>query len=144
GQPRPAVDGKDLAYLNVVAPGSAVTAIGSGGKTSVPAVAKALPPVAAALVAVAFALLLLRSFAARPAGSKALWVAGFLLFAAAAATEALAQRLGWTPALFRAYYLTGGVLTVEYLGAGSAWLLLPRRGRDVLVGALAVATVCAL
>jgi hypothetical protein len=35
------------------------------------------------------------------------------------------------------------VLTVAYLGAGSAWLLLPRRGRDVLAGALAVATVAA-
>ena len=37
----------------------------------------------------------------------------------------------------------GGVLTVAYLGAGSAWLLLPKRGRDVLVGGLAVATVAA-
>src|SRR5439155_27056102 len=33
---------------------------------------------------------------------------------------------------------------VGYLGAGSAWLLLPRRGRDVLLGALAVATLVAI
>ena len=31
----------------------------------------------------------------------------------------------------------------RYLGAGSAWLLLPRRARDVLLGALGVATVAA-
>jgi hypothetical protein len=36
------------------------------------------------------------------------------------------------------------VLTVAYLGSGSAWLLLPRRGRDALLGALAVATSAAV
>src|SRR5205085_674157 len=42
-----------------------------------------------------------------------------------------------------AYYLAGGVLTVAYLGAGSAWLLLPRRARDLMLGGLATATVAA-
>ena len=59
-------------------------------------------------------------------------------FAVATACEAVAQRTGWSPALFRSYYLAGGVLTVVYLGAGSAWLLLRPRARDVLLGALAV------
>lgn len=134
--------GKDFAYLTVVEPGAPVTAIGTGSRRPVPAVAKALPPVAAALVALAFALLLLRS--GRASGSRTLWGAGFLFFAAAAACEAAAQRLGWSAGLFRAYYTTGGVLTVAYLGAGSAWLLLPKRLRPLLVGGLAVATVAAL
>jgi hypothetical protein len=73
-----------------------------------------------------------------------LWALGFTLFAIAAACEALAQRTGWSTALFRTYYLAGGVLTVAYLGAGSAWLLLPKRARDVLVGGLAVATAAAV
>jgi hypothetical protein len=80
----------------------------------------------------------------RVAGQKALWAVGFALFAVAAASEAAAQRIGWNSALFRTYYITGGVLTVAYLGAGSAWMLLPRRGRDILVGGLAVATVAAI
>jgi hypothetical protein len=136
--------GQDFAYLTVVPPGTAVTAISPGGRTSVPAVASAFPPVAAALVALLFSLLLARSFLHRPGGSKALWALGFGLFATAAATEAVAQRTGWSPGLFRTYYLAGGVLTVAYLGAGSAWLQLPRRGRDVLLGALGVATVGAI
>jgi hypothetical protein len=103
-----------------------------------------VPPIAAALLAAAFALLLLRSLLRRTAGQKALWAVGFALFAVAAASEAAAQRSGWNPSLFRTYYIAGGVLTVAYLGAGSAWLLLPRRGRDVLVGALAVASVAAV
>jgi hypothetical protein len=80
----------------------------------------------------------------RTAGQKALWSIGFALFAVAAVSEAVAQRAGWNPTLFRLYYIAGGVLTVAFLGAGSAWMLLPRRGRDLLVGGLAVATVAAI
>jgi hypothetical protein len=136
--------GRDFAYLRVVPSGAPTTPISSSPNGETPQIAHALLPVAAALVAVLFCALLLRSFRRRPAGQKALWAAGFALFAAAAASEALAQRAGWSPALFRSYYLAGGVLTVAYLGAGSAWLLLPPRARDVLVGALSVATVAAV
>jgi hypothetical protein len=135
--------GRDFAYFTVVEPGAPVTAISSGGNRSVPQIASSLLPVGAALLAVAFALLLIRSFLQRPAGQKALWAAGFALFALAAGSEALAQRGGWSPGLFRAYYLAGGVLTVVYLGSGSAWMLLPRRLRDALLGALLVATSAA-
>ena len=136
--------GKDFAYVTVVASGAPVTPIATATPRTAPVVARALPPVAAVLVALLFVLLLGRSFVARPGGSKALWAVGFALFALAATCEALAQRLGWTPGLFRTYYAAGGVLTVAYLGAGSAWLLLPRRGRDALLGALAVASVAAV
>jgi hypothetical protein len=136
--------GRDFSFLTVVPPGAPVTAIGDGGMRKVPTVARSFPPVAAALVALLFVVLLTRSFLRRPGGSKALWAVGFALFAVATIAEALAQRIGWSPALFRSYYLSGGVLTVAYLGAGSAWLLLPRRGRDALLGALAVATAAAV
>jgi hypothetical protein len=136
--------GRDFAYLRVVAPGEPVTPVSRRAHTFAPAVAHALPPVAAALLAIAFALLLARSLLRRVAGQKALWAIGFALFAVAAVSEALAQRSGWSPGLFRTYYVAGGVLTVAYLGAGSAWLLLPRRGRDVLAGALVVASVAAV
>jgi hypothetical protein len=136
--------GRDFAYLRVVASGEPVTAVSHRQRTDVPAVADAVPPIAAALLAAAFALLLLRSLLRRAAGQKALWAVGFALFAVAAASEAVAQRAGWNPTLFRLYYVAGGVLTVAYLGAGSAWMLLPRRGRDALVGGLAVATAAAI
>ncbi len=135
--------GRDYAYLEIVPPSAPTTPIASGGGRT-PTIAHALPPVAATLLALAFTLLLLRSFRARPAGQKAFWAAGFLLFAIATATEALAQHGGWTPAFFRTYYLCGGILAVAYLGAGSAWLLLPPRGRDVLLGTLVTATLAAV
>jgi hypothetical protein len=135
--------GRDFAYVTAVPAGAAVTAVSSGARTRVPQVADSLLPVAAAFVAALFVVLLLRSFRRSSSGQKLLWAAGFALFALATASEALAQRTGWSPALFRVYYLAGGVLTVAYLGAGSAWLLLPRRWRDALLGGLIVATVAA-
>src|SRR5207247_1651655 len=97
--------GRDFAYVTVVRPHAPVTAISTGSQRSVPAVVDSLMPVAAALVALLFTLLLLRSFRSRPAGQKALWAAGFAFFAAATACEAVAQRTGWSPELFRSYYL---------------------------------------
>jgi hypothetical protein len=136
--------GRDYTYLRIVPPSAAVTAISSRPHAEAPAVLDALLPLCAAMVALAFAALLLRSLLRRRSGEKVLWGLGFTLFAVAAACEALAQRLGWSPALFKTYYLAGGVLTVAYLGAGSAWLLLPKRARDALVGGLTVATLAAV
>jgi hypothetical protein len=136
--------GRDFAYVTVVRAGQPVTSIGTGSNEAVPQVADALLPVAAALLAFLFVALLLRSYFSRPAGQKALWAAGFAFFAVATTCEAVAQRAGWDPALFRFYYLAGGVLTVGFLGAGSAWLLLPRRGRDLLLGALLAGSLAAV
>src|SRR2546423_12888018 len=131
--------GRDYDYLQVVKPGSPVTAISTGSVGTSRPVADALLPVGEAIVALLFAGLLGSSFVRRPAGQKALWGAGFACFAVAAACEAAAQRAGWSQGLFKAYYVAGGVLTVALLGAGSAWLLLKQRARDLLLGALGVA-----
>jgi hypothetical protein len=135
--------GRDFAYLTVVRRGEPVTAISSSSEEGVPQIADSLLPVSAALVALLFVFLLARSFRQRPAGQKALWAAGFAFFGLATVCEAVGQRAGWSPALFRSYYLAGGVLTVAYLGAGSAWLLLRPRARDILLGALVAGSIAA-
>jgi hypothetical protein len=136
--------GRDYDYLTVVARGEPATVLGVGDTRRTPAVASSFLPVAAALLALLFFARLAASALRRPGGQKVLWALGFLLFSVAATAEALAHRVGWTPALFRTYYTAGGVLTVACLGAGSAWLLLPRRGRDLMLGALALASVAAV
>src|SRR5256714_15637973 len=80
----------------------------------------------------------------RTARQKALWAAGCACFAVAAACEAAAQRAGWSEGLFKAYYAAGGVLTVAFLGAGSAWLLVKQRARDLMLGGLMVALAAAV
>src|SRR5207247_6306205 len=136
--------GRDFDYLTVVTPGAAVTSISSNPNGTTPAVADALLPLAAMLLALAFSLRLFASWFKRRAAQKLFWGLGFALFAVAAGAEAAAYRARWTPGLFRLYYLAGGVLTVASLGAGSAWLLLPRRARDALLGGLAVAAASAV
>jgi hypothetical protein len=136
--------GRVYDYLQVVRPGTPVTAIAATSARTTRPVANALLPLGAALVALLFSVLLAVSFARRPAGQKALWGLGFACFGVAAACEAAAQRAGWSEGLFKAYYVTGGLLTVALLGAGSAWLLLKPRGRDLLLGGVAVAAVAAV
>ena len=128
--------GRDYAYLRS-SPDAPVRRSPRRAHT-VPAVADALLSACAPLLALRVAALLAALALPPPSGEKALWALGFLLFAVAAGCEALAQRTGWSPGLFRTYYLAGGVLTVAYLGAGSAWLLLPPRARRP-AGGLAVA-----
>jgi hypothetical protein len=135
--------GRDYDYLAIVPPAAATSPISLDDKRTAPAVIDALLPLAAALVAFVFAGKLARSAVQRPAGQKILWGIGFLLFAIAASTEAVAHRAGWSPALFRTYYLAGGVLTVAYLGAGSAWMMLRPRARDAMLGALVLASIAA-
>jgi hypothetical protein len=134
---------RDFIYLRIAPRGAPVTPISGDSNRSAPAVSSSLLPVAATLLAALFAVLLVRSFRRRHAGEKLLWTGGFLLFAAATACEAFGQGTGWSSGLFRGYYLCGGVLTVAWLGAGSAWLLLPRGARPALAGGLVVATVAA-
>jgi len=136
--------GRDFAYLRIVASSAPVSAISSQPYASAPAVLDALLPLCAALVALSFAWLLLRSILRRSSGEKVLWGIGFAAFAVAAAAEAGAQRDGWSPVLFRTYYVAGAILTVACLGAGSAWLLLPKRARDLVLGGLVVAIVAAV
>ena len=100
-------------------------------------------PVAAALLAGLFAARLGGSFVARPAPYRLFWALGFLLFAAGAAAEAYGASGGWSPAAFRIYYLCGGILTVAFLGLGSAWLHLPRAWALVALGALLTAVPAA-
>ena len=136
--------GRDFDYFRVVGPGRPVTAISSNSHGHAPQIARALLPLAAALLALLFAARLASSWVRRPAAQKLFWGVGFLCFAVAASAEAIAFRHGWNAGLFRLYYVCGGVLSVAYLGAGSAWLLLPRRARDIMLGALLVATPAAV
>jgi len=55
------------------------------------------------------------------------WTIGFALFTVAAAALWLGAANGWTDAVFRVDYLTGGILVVAYLAVGELLLVLPGR-----------------
>jgi hypothetical protein len=82
-----------------------------------------LLPTLTALVALIMAVALFDQWRERRRSYQLAWAAGSLFFAIASACEALAAVAGWNPALFRAWYLTGAVLTAGWLGLGTAQLL---------------------
>jgi hypothetical protein len=69
------------------------------------------------------------------------WSLGLLIFSAAAALQSIGEHSGFSPALFRAFYLLGGVLGVIWLSMGTLFLLAPARVAQVSVAVLAVLTV---
>jgi hypothetical protein len=84
-------------------------------------------PFAAALVAGGFAAGVLRHFRGRGRSYHLVWAGALGLFAVAALAEGIAGIWGWSPVVYRVYYLCGGLLSVGWLGVGSLLLVFPRR-----------------
>jgi len=89
----------------------------------------ALLAFAAALLSLRLSAELVRRFRRRRAPEFAAWAAALGAYALAAGALAWGAAAGWTDAVFRLYYLGGGLLTAALLGVGS--LLLVRRRRIV-------------
>lgn len=77
----------------------------------------------AALISVAFAVVVFSRFRRSGRPAFAAWTAGLLIFAAAAACQAVGERIGFSAPIFRAFYLLGGVLGVIWLSMGTLFLL---------------------
>ena len=101
----------------------------------------AILPLVTALLAGALAARMAGSAARAFTPAKPLWAIGLLLFAAASAAAAYGTADGWGPISFRIYYLTGACLCVAVLGAGSAFLALPRALALVVLGMTLTAIV---
>ena len=101
----------------------------------------AILPLVTALIAGALAARMAGSAARSFAPSKPLWALGLLLFAAASAAAAYGTADGWGSVSFRVYYLTGACLCVALLGAGSAFLALPRTLALIIFGMTITATI---
>ena len=80
-----------------------------------------------AIVAFLMTLALLDQWRERRRTYQLVWAIGSLLFGIAAACEALGAAGGWNTGLFKAWYLTGAVLNVGWLGLGTAFLLAKTR-----------------
>ncbi len=83
--------------------------------------------IAASVISVIFAWVVFTRFTLTGRPAFAAWTAGLLIFAAAAACQAIGERVGFNAPLFRAFYLLGGVLGVIWLSMGTLFLLAPAR-----------------
>ena len=106
-------------------------------------------PIATTLVALTFAYVLLRRYFERRTGPHLLWwSAGALTYALGTITESVTTLAGWSPGVFRMWYVTGALLGGAPLAQGTVYLLLPRRTAHrltiALVAVIAVAAACTL
>lgn len=79
-------------------------------------------PAVTALVGYAVCAVLVRQLAIRPRMHILVWTIGLLLYAIAATTEVIGGVVGWTPGLYRTWYLSGAIGVAAYLGVGSVYL----------------------
>ncbi len=81
----------------------------------------------ACLLAVAFAGVVAERWRRSRRPAFAAWAVGLLIFAVAAGAQGVGQARGFSPGVFRVFYLFGGVLGVIYLALGTLFLLTPPR-----------------
>lgn len=80
-------------------------------------------PAVTSILALLFSLALLDQWRDRRRSHQLAWAFGTLCFAIGSACEAIALGSGWSEQLYKAWYLTGAVLTAGWLGLGTALLL---------------------
>jgi hypothetical protein len=78
---------------------------------------------ATAILALLFAIALLDQWRERRHSYQLIWAIGMLLYGIASACEALGAAGSWNDSLYRAWYLSGAMLTAGWLGLGTALLL---------------------
>ncbi|HEX2052511.1 MAG TPA: hypothetical protein VHJ78_02135 [Actinomycetota bacterium] len=98
-------------------------------------------PLAAALVSGVFSLSLFRQFLDRRRPHQLAWGTALAAFAAASLFASIGMFAGWSPALFRSYYLFGALVNVPILALGTAYLYLPRRVAHLAALAVAAASL---
>lgn len=84
-------------------------------------------PLGAAAISATFAFAMGRQWLDRRRPHQLAWTVALLMFTAATLATAEGVRSGWTPGLFRIYYLFGAMINVPFLAVGSGYLLVRRR-----------------
>jgi hypothetical protein len=97
-------------------------------------------PLAATIVAAAFSVATWRAGGDRGAALR-VWSVALAQFAVGAGALSWGIAFGWTPAVYRVFYMFGAVLNVGWLGLGTLWLVWYRSAAIAATITLAVASV---
>jgi hypothetical protein len=84
-------------------------------------------PAGSSLVSFVFAALVFDQWRQHRRSFQLVWTIGLLWYGISAGTEAVGSALGWSPALYRTWYLIGALYVAAYLGAGTVYLLAKTR-----------------
>jgi hypothetical protein len=98
-------------------------------------------PLASSVLGLVFTGLVLDQWWQRRHSFQLVWAIGLFWYAVAAGSEFLGEAFGWSPPLYRTWYLIGAFLVPAYLGVGTLYLLSKTRfgyfvAASVLLGGL--------
>lgn len=98
-------------------------------------------PLGATVISVLFAVTLWLQYQRKHRPYLLVWFIALTIYAVAAFTEFLGSTAGWSPLLFRTYYVLGGIVLVGVLGLGTLYLLFPRIAPIALAVLIALSVV---
>ena len=103
-----------------------------------------LLPFASFILSTVFAALVFRRYLRRRGPYLLLWGVGMVFYAIGGFCEAYYGAFGWSPLVFRLWYLFGAILVAAWLGQGTVYLLAKRRWANISLVVLALASVYAV
>jgi hypothetical protein len=98
-------------------------------------------PAFSSLISFIFAALVFRRYALRRRLHLLLWGIGMVFYGIGGFCEAYFGFLGWSPLIFRLWYLFGAILVAAWLGQGTVYLLMKRGWAHALMIVLALGSV---
>ena len=103
-----------------------------------------LLPFVSFLLSVTAAAFVLRRFVKKRQYHLLLWGIGLIMYGIGGLCEAFHGVFGWSPLIFRLWYLFGAILVAAWLGQGTVYLLVSKRAAHILMIILAIASIYGL
>lgn len=100
-------------------------------------------PLASSIISLLFALTLLDQYFARRRAYQLVWTIGFLMYSISTAAEFWVEVGGINETAYQLWYLFGAILVAAYLGAGTLYLLIPRRTAHIIMTILGIFSIYA-
>jgi hypothetical protein len=100
-------------------------------------------PFVSCFLSLVFALFVFRRYLRRHGTHLLLWGIGLVFYGLGGFCEGYYGAFGWSPVIFRVWYLFGAILVAAWLGQGTVYLLAKRRWANVLMIVLGLASLYA-
>lgn len=98
----------------------------------------------ATVVSLTFASVVFRQFLARRRPYQLVWSLALLIFGIGTLSQFLAELVGWSSLLYRAWYFTGAMVAAAVLGQGTVYLMASRRFADASAVAVTAVSLAGL
>jgi hypothetical protein len=101
-------------------------------------------PFTSSVISFIFAFLVLKRYQTRRGLHLLLWGIGMILYGIGGFCEGYYGAFGWSPLIFRLWYLCGAILVAAWLGQGTVYLLAKRKWAHGLMALLALGSLYGL